>query len=251
MRSCVNVGNVTIDAFNERYQFIDRLGSGGSGHVIRALDQTTQELVAIKLVEVDDDKEVKISCLLDELRPYTDSLLKIYVYGHIEDAPTIVTSFLKHIKWPPRILHFLIGPIYSSEVSFTIEQHVEVIFEILYAVMVLNRSGLEHRDLHAANIVYQKVDYKRQYTINDRIYICENVYIPIIIDFGEAEYISPATEFTDDAYSLAAGMFANISYLKHQFDATLKQQVSKLLTTRQFAILLDPLFDSLHRTIQP
>ena len=65
MRSCVNVGNVTIDAFNERYQFIDRLGSGGSGHVIRALDQTTQELVAIKLVEVDDDKEVKISCLLD------------------------------------------------------------------------------------------------------------------------------------------------------------------------------------------
>ena len=244
MTTCVDLGIMTIAQFNNRFEIIDRIGAGEFGIVFRIIDKN--EILAFKLILETSkmSEEIMISCTLDPLRSYTDSLIQIYSFGKLTD----LNYFKKWLSVVPESGDFYITPLYEIITSdqWSLKEQTEILFEIIYTVLILNRYGILHNDLNAGNIVYKRVNYKRQYTINDTTMICDGNYIPIIIDFGEARRIIPLSNFSKaevEGFMNALFGFGFKSQL--EFDMELKKKVEELLLSLRADILLDPLFKML------
>ena len=253
MTSCVDLGIIKINDFIKQFEILDELGAGEFGIVLRALDKIKNEIVAIKLI-LDFSAmsaEIEISCELDELRSYTDSITQIYSFGKITD---IYDNEFLH-EWiggrtSKSTINFYISPVYKIAYGskLTIKDQTEILFEIIYTILILNRHGILHNDLNGKNIVYKKVNYKRQYMINDTIIICDGNCIPILIDFGSSDYITPTSDFSsDDIMEFSDALYQG--KFNREFDLKLRKKIEQLLSSLRADILLDPIFKILMNRI--
>lgn len=265
MSACVDLGEVSIPEFSARFQPIEILGSGNYGLVFKGMDTVTNRVIAIKLVlwtnksSPLNTSEIDISCGLDSLRLYTDSLIKVESYGTImPKSSREIKMLLNEIEGyfrqfvPDKPFLFYTTPIYTnvSGKRMSIDQQKEALFEIIYTIVVLNKNGILHGDLNANNIIYRVVDYKRQYTINHKIFTCQSPYLPILIDFGLSENIEPTSRLS--SIEIIRFMYALYSddddYPALEFDINLKDYIKNLIATLRFDILLDPIFEFILET---
>lgn len=76
--------------------------------------------------------------------------------------------------------------------NLTVEDAVDIYFEIFITIIYLDYEGHRHGDLHNNNIVLRKVDYSRVYTItneygNTSQYVVKSSHQPVIIDWGNTD----------------------------------------------------------------
>jgi serine/threonine protein kinase len=203
------------------------------------------------VVEEKDDKETTLQIVteidlicrggfFDKPYLFTDGLLKI------REAGTCERLHQNEIFYTTPIL-------YEVDVSvMDLRQQLDLIFEILLTLVVLNQNGIVHNDLHDENIMMQRVNYHRRYTINGHSYITRFNYLPVIIDFGGATFTYPMKEFSmDDTAMLITGdqYYPEGALRRLSFDNEVVDLVQGLFDdSDSFSILLDPMFDSIKNT---
>lgn len=235
---CRNLGALTREAFEKRYTQLDIIGSGAEGIIYRAIDNVTNSLVALKIAD-----EMDISCQFEQIRMYTGGVVEIKEYGSMnrrvwedEEEDEEYGSEEDSV--------FYTMPILESVAPMLVINQLSVLFELLLTVVVLNMHGIVHGDLHAGNILFERVNYKRQYTINDRTYIASFEYMPVIIDFGMGAVGPPLKEFSKIDLWKLVGVNEDMEFTLEDFATSdlLHSIVTELRTRAQFTILLHPIF---------
>jgi hypothetical protein len=133
------------------FRLISRLGYGGMGAVYRALDESLQRFVAVKLIrspEAGTDSSIsEINRLLDEAvsqaRLNHPNVVTIYYVGRKDDEPFLAMELL-----PGPTLATLVkkGPLaYTELIHFAVQ--------IVAALSHASRQGLVHGDIKPGNLI--------------------------------------------------------------------------------------------------
>lgn len=143
-----------------RYQIVDRIGSGGMGTVYAAFDRLTGDTVALK----------RVTLANEESRPTTDSLdgngsftlrlalaeefktlaslrhpyiISVLDYGFDDDQhPYLIMDLLENAR-----------PLNQAAAGQSLDVRVEYLVQTLQAVAYLHRRGVIHRDLKPDNVL--------------------------------------------------------------------------------------------------
>ncbi|EPX55259.1 hypothetical protein D187_009466 [Cystobacter fuscus DSM 2262] len=146
----------------ERYEFLERLGSGGMGEVYKARDPRLGRVVALKFIRgADPDKVMR---LLQEARAQAridhPHVCKVYEVGEVGAKAYIAMQ--------------LIGGegLDRAARDMTLPEKVQVMREVAAAVHEAHRLGVIHRDLKPSNIMVERAEDGR--------------WVPVVMDFGLA-----------------------------------------------------------------
>lgn len=152
----------------DRYRIIERLGMGGMAVVYKAYDTRLEREVALKLIRTESipqdqherlfkrfEREAKAHAKFDH-----KNIVHIYDYGEIDGSPYLVMSYLPGGTLKDRIN----GPT-------DWKQAVRWLTPIAEALAYAHKTGVVHRDVKPANILFDK---------NDQ---------PILTDFGIAKIL--------------------------------------------------------------
>ncbi|EAX91244.1 CAMK family protein kinase [Trichomonas vaginalis G3] len=153
---------ITIPNYIGHYKVIKTIGKGGFAVVVLAIDTRNQQKVAIKII---DRKEVE----KQELLTYLENELRLSARF---DHPNIVKVY--DILYDPERIMIIMEYVPNGDlqtlifrgISFTLEEQLNICYEILQALQYLHHRGISHRDLKPENILF---DLK---------------FHPKIIDFG-------------------------------------------------------------------
>jgi serine/threonine protein kinase len=150
--------------------------------------------------------DIKMACLIKDLHSYTPCLSSIIGFALFDEdtlykVVTMVSeqdSEDEDVMIGGNTLAIIVMPLYydignslyfrqwrsrSENIPYPTDAvRLDIMFELLVAIHTLNSHGIIHGDLRPENILFAIVDNKRQYTINDIIYIVESKYMPIIIE---------------------------------------------------------------------
>ncbi|MFW5748120.1 MAG: serine/threonine-protein kinase PknK [Chloroflexota bacterium] len=139
-----------------RYELINRLGAGGMGTVFRARDRLTDQVVALKRVSVSPEQlnfasfststDFRLALaqefkLLASLRhPHVISVLD---YGFADDRQPYFTMEL--LNGPQ--------PLVKYGTNRTSQEKIDLLMQMLQALIYLHRRGIIHRDLKPDNVL--------------------------------------------------------------------------------------------------
>ncbi len=140
----------------KRYQIIEELGAGSMGKVFPAQDRLTGQLVAVKQVNVPAaqlEHESRAShsdprmALAQEFRILASlrhpNNISVLDYGFDEDRqPYATMELLDHAV-----------TIFDAGKNQPLEANLDLLIQILQALMYLHRRGVLHRDLKASNVL--------------------------------------------------------------------------------------------------
>lgn len=192
----------STDYILNRFIILEELGRGGNGIVYKVLDNETNEIVALKSTlffsenNTDLPIEIEMGCKLISTRIHTHSLAIPINYAIVEAGVLLDEDFKYEINFDKiqknskgLIITFLLADMTLPDAypQLTFEDKRDILFELIIAIKFLHETGVHHTDLTANNIVVKKINEKRSYTINGVQHIVTSDYLPIIIDFGEAE----------------------------------------------------------------
>ena len=137
-----------MKTFAGHYQLQERLGSGGTASVWKALDVTCERIVAVKFVSIKGTQPVMRDRLRDEARvmaslthPY---LLKVFELGTDENTDWIAMEYCPGGSLAHRLSSA--GPLPASEAA-------RFMMDILDALQFAHERGVVHRDVKPANIL--------------------------------------------------------------------------------------------------
>ncbi len=133
--------------FAGRYEIRQRLGSGGSGEVLRAFDLTAAADVAIKvLYPSGEDPRVALERLRRELQIVRglahDGIVRVHDIGEHDGLLYLVMDFLEGETLAARLHR---GPLELDEARRVLDQ-------LLAALAAAHAKGIVHRDIKPANI---------------------------------------------------------------------------------------------------
>ena len=130
------------------YRILERLGQGGMGEVFLAQDTTLDRKVALKFLpeELQQDptarkrflREAKSAAALDH--PF---ICKIYEIGTAQDRTFIAMEYIQGVTLQEKLAE---GPL-------SIEDVLEIAWEIADALEGAHRGGIVHRDLKPSNVM--------------------------------------------------------------------------------------------------
>ena len=148
---------VTLSALSDRYDIITEIGKGTYGEVYKCLDKQTGQVVALKKINILDDKEGFPQTTIREI----DLLSRLH-HENIVSLRAIVTTFPQdyglsgnsHVYLVFEYCEFdLYGLLYAyTEPILTPLHIVSYIKQLLVAVKVCHDNAIVHRDLKPANL---------------------------------------------------------------------------------------------------
>lgn len=200
MQTCDTIDTsiiLDINYVQQRYTVIDEIASGDEGKAIRVIDETSHNVYALKVKPYmydNDFDEIKIGCTLMLLLQYTNCFNIPINWGIINEPIYFNGTYSNLTQWTnlQGVNRFLI---FTTELledrldryQFSFEDSRDIAFELLMTLMALRDIDVRHNDLDERNILIKQTVENRCYKINDETYTVTSKYMPIIIDFGQAE----------------------------------------------------------------
>lgn len=129
----------------ERYNLLDKVGSGASGTVYTALDNTTQRKVAIKTMEL--SQQPKKELILTEIEVMRQN-------KHLNLVNFLDSYLVGEDLWV--VMEYLEGGALTDVVSETVmreEQMAAICLEATRAIAFLHSKGIIHRDIKSDNVL--------------------------------------------------------------------------------------------------
>jgi serine/threonine-protein kinase len=130
----------------DRYQVLERLGSGGMAAVYKAWDPRLQRLLAIKIISARDELTVRrfLREAEAQARVAHDNVLDIYETGAVGQCYYIAMQYVN-------------GPtLLGIREETTVEHKVRLMVEITEGLHAAHRQGLVHRDIKPTNILIER-----------------------------------------------------------------------------------------------
>jgi serine/threonine protein kinase/tetratricopeptide (TPR) repeat protein len=150
------VKEMPINRIASRYILHETIGQGGMGIVYRATDRLTRREVALKRVTTDidtlnlDDSSEVVDFRIALAREFKLSasmrhpnVIDVLDYGFDDDQQPYYTMEL--LQNPQNIV--------EAAQALVIEERINLIIQMLYALTYLHRRGIIHRDLKPANVL--------------------------------------------------------------------------------------------------
>jgi serine/threonine protein kinase len=133
-----------------KYLIMERVGHGGMSAIYKALDTTTDEVVALKVLSAamasDPTFEARFSREIEVLRSLDHPhILPILDYGEIRGLPFIVMPFYEHGTLKDAI-----------DRGLSPEDGMKIIEQIASALDYAHARGITHRDVKPSNILLEK-----------------------------------------------------------------------------------------------
>ncbi|WP_372368712.1 protein kinase [Candidatus Uabimicrobium sp. HlEnr_7] len=134
--------------FAEKYEVLGILGSGAMGKVFKALDKTSNQQVAIKVIHKSQEDSQDIvkrfyreSKLLEKLNhPH---IIKIYEQGEYEGQPYFVMDLVQGTTLTAVL----------KQKNYPLRRKLSLLIQVLEAVDCAHNEGVIHRDLKPDNIM--------------------------------------------------------------------------------------------------
>ncbi|MEP6988397.1 MAG: serine/threonine-protein kinase, partial [Chloroflexota bacterium] len=193
---------------NKRYIVNNMLGQGGMGEVYRATDRLTGQIIALKRVtalanqpndtpSTDNDFYLALS---DEFRTLASirhpNIISVLDYGFEDKQPYFTMELL---ETPQTIL--------EAAHDTPLSKKIELLIEVLQALVYLHRRGVLHRDLKPGNILVNQAGVVKVLDFglslagtNSRSNIHTNTV-------GTIAYMAPEL-FADEPASIASDLYA-------------------------------------------
>ena len=151
------------------------------------------------------EAELNISCTINDLRVYTNSLQSVRYFAYFDnDIKEMLQYYLKRYggdythsilehdgKYFALVTDIIQGIGYPTLNS---DDEIDFVFEIFMAIYVLNSHNIAHGDLHVGSIGYTITDVKRSYRINGKSFLVKSEYMPILFDYGNSYYVNDSKE---------------------------------------------------------
>jgi serine/threonine protein kinase len=201
-----------------KYQIMERAGQGGMGAIYKALDTTTNQIVALKVLyaamALDPKIEARFAREIEVLRSLDHPhILPILDYGNIQGVPYIVMPF-----YPHGTLRELINQGISRQ------QGIRIIKQVSDALEYAHGRAVIHRDVKPSNILLDEKgnavlsDFGLAYLPDSSMSLTGSALI------GTPAYMSPEQcrgeeiNGASDQYSLAVVIYEMVTN-KTPFDA--------------------------------
>ncbi len=145
-----SVQKSTSEVFDERYEILFSLGSGGMGEVWKAFDRNTERFVAIKYIKSTQFHSTVYNRFLTEARSMANlkhtNVLGLYDFSVDALRPYMVLEFVDGQSLAVKLANFKIAPIPFKEVARIMEDAAR-------GVHSAHESNVLHRDLKPSNIM--------------------------------------------------------------------------------------------------
>lgn len=236
MQYCPNFDDkkiLSIDDVLSNVKFVSELGAGVYANVYKVI--YNNKVYAAKLGNLNALlSDIKIGCLLNNTKLETGSLLLPESYLIIDSSPVFISTdngfkynremWINKVKSGLILYKLLTQSLsvikFSDENLYNdlVNNIKSIIFELLIALISMNKSGILHNDLHSGNICFEKTNNIRVYNINDQKYKIDFVYRPVLIDFGKSK-ISGKNIFNQAEYWKLLSSISNIPFEYYMFES--------------------------------
>lgn len=134
-----------------RYRVVRQVGSGASGRVLEAVDELTNETVALKVLSVGDDKGAAFARFMREAE-----------LARSLDDPTLVGMRALDPEGPTIVYDWMPGGTLTDRIATASLAEVRAISQrVLRALSVLHRHGVVHRDIKPSNVLFDPAGQAR------------------------------------------------------------------------------------------
>lgn len=192
------------DLIHGRFRLVERIGTGGMGTVFRAVDQTTSQPVALKILSGRD--EVEVERARREARVLA-RLAHPSIVGYVDDGVTDSGDHYLAMQWVP-------GKTLAERLDttgFTLRQAVAILRQTAQTLESAHRSGVLHRDIKPSNILLVEPD--------DRV---------VLIDFGIARIADTISSLTRTGLAIGTPGFMSPEQARGERDVTTATDVFAL-----------------------
>tara|TARA_R100000750_G_scaffold62841_2_gene58464 strand:+ start:1786 stop:2616 length:831 start_codon:yes stop_codon:yes gene_type:complete len=226
LQNCTYINNLKLldDEVFITLNIIGVLGIGNYSIVYKLLlDDNVYALRISTASHRHFEGELNISCMINDLRVYTNSLQSVRYFAYFNNnIKSMLYYYLK--RYGDGHIHGVLehGGEYFALVTDIIQdigypilnsnEKVDFVFELLMAVYILNSHNIAHGDLHVGNVGYTLTDIKRSYRINGKNYLVTSKYMPILFDYGNSYYINDGREI----YSVLEDHTQIVEILNHK-----------------------------------
>ncbi len=134
-----------------RYRVVREVGSGASGRVLEAVDELTNDTVALKVLSVGDDRGEAFGRFMREAE-----------LASVLDDPTLVRMRALDPEGPTIVFDWMPGGTLAQRIdALTIGEVRRIATRVLTALEILHRHGVVHRDVKPTNILFDNTGQAR------------------------------------------------------------------------------------------
>jgi len=270
MTQSISHPEVFIASDGERYSVSETIATGGYSIIYKAVQDSTQQDVAIKVLKFNEPdypklKSYFIACFTQEIRMCSGlshpNIIKLVNHGYLKpDEPFAVYEFIAGTTLDDFIFQF--GALTGPETKY-------IMLQVLEALTYLHEKGIVHSDLKPQNIMLSKVkeairatilDLGSSIEINDQakpdsISTLFNLHVLATANYCSPEQLSGTLAgFKSDIYAwgliLLECMTGTPAIKGHTIATVLKNQMNDLSVPIPASITEPALIDLLSKVLQ-
>ncbi len=222
-------------AFRERFEIVERVGSGGTGIVYKGLDKALQRHFALKVLNPDQATDERILRLHREAK----TLCQLKHPNIVSILDFIVTESGKPVLLMELVEGRSLEEIIDEDGPLPIEETVQILLQICQAISYAHAHSVLHRDLSPNNILVRTnkdgsheikvVDFgiSKVETIQDRTIVKSGSLVGSVTVISPEQARGQSTDQRSDIYSFGCLAFKALSGSFPYQGSTLLEIVTK------------------------